>query len=63
MAAVAVLGATGVVATTPYPARAYVFVQEFERSSKGSRTVSMWERVLYSLREANQTRSCGTRTT
>ena len=39
--------------TTTIPARAAVFVRELERSSKGSNQVSIWERVVYSLIEAN----------
>jgi hypothetical protein len=52
-AAVMVLGVAGATMTTPYPARAYVFLQEFERSSRGAKQVSLWERVVYSLIEAN----------
>ena len=48
-----VLGLTGAAMTTTLPARAVVFVKEMERSSKGSNQVSIWERVVYSLIEAN----------
>ena len=51
--ALLVLGVTGTVCTTTIPARAAVFVRELERSSKGSNQVSIWERVVYSLIEAN----------
>jgi hypothetical protein len=51
---VALLGlAGGTATTTTYPIRAYFFVQEFERTSKGKHQVSVWERVVYSLIEAN----------
>jgi hypothetical protein len=53
IAAVALLGIAGGAATsTTYPTRAYVFVKEFERTSKGKNQVSVWERVVYSLIEA-----------
>jgi hypothetical protein len=38
---------------TPFPAKAYVFLQEFEKSSKSGAQVSVWERIVYSLIEAN----------
>jgi hypothetical protein len=50
--AMAILGGTGVVCTTPIPARAYLFVQEFEKTSKNNNQLSFWERVVYSLIEA-----------
>lgn len=53
LAAIALLGGTGAVMTTPLPGRAYVFVREFEKSSRNTRQVSFWERVVYSLIEAN----------
>jgi hypothetical protein len=51
--AVAILGGTGALMTTPLPSRAWVFVQEFEKSSASSGQVGFWERVVYSLIEAN----------
>ena len=51
--ALLVLGLGGTAFTTTIPARAAVFVREMERSSKGSNQVSIWERVVYSLIEAN----------
>lgn len=51
--AIAILGGTGALMTTPVPARAYIFVREFEKSSKSPNQVSFWERVVYSLIEAN----------
>jgi hypothetical protein len=57
--AVAVLGMTGILMTTPIPLKAYVFVREFERSGRAETRVSVWERVVYSLIEANdQTAGC-----
>ena len=47
------LGLTGTAFQTQIPAQAVVFVQEMERSSKGPNRVSIWERVVYSLLEAN----------
>jgi hypothetical protein len=38
--------------STPIPSRACVFVQKFEQSSKAGRHVSVWERVVYSLIQA-----------
>jgi hypothetical protein len=59
--AIAILGGTGAVFTTPIPARAYVFVQEFEKSSKSNNQLSFWERVVYSLIEArNRGADCRT---
>lgn len=52
MVAMMALAAAAATVTTPYPVRAYVFVQEFERTSKGGSQVSFWERVVYSLIEA-----------
>jgi hypothetical protein len=44
------------VSETPFPAKACVFLQEFEKSSKSGAQVSVWERIVYSLIEAkNQT--------
>jgi len=44
------------VSTTPFPAKACIFFQEFEKSSKSGAQVSVWERIVYSLIEArNQT--------
>jgi len=51
--ALLVLGLSGTALTTSLPARAVVFVREMERSSQGSNQVSIWERVVYSLIEAN----------
>jgi hypothetical protein len=50
---IAILSGTGAVLTTPIPGRAYVFVQEFERTSKNNSQLSFWERVVYSLIEAS----------
>jgi hypothetical protein len=50
--AIALLGGAGAVSTTPIPARAYVFVQEFEKSSRNNNQLSFWERVVFSLIEA-----------
>jgi len=52
VATITTLGLVAAVATTPYPVRAYMVVQEFERASKGGTNVSFWERVVYSLIEA-----------
>jgi hypothetical protein len=43
----------GMLATTSVPMRTAVFVKEFERSGRGPVQVSVWERVVYSLIEAN----------
>jgi hypothetical protein len=51
--AVILLGGMGTLMTTPLPGRACVFVQEFEKSSRSSSQVGFWERVVYSLIEAN----------
>ena len=51
--AVLALGLSGTAFTTTIPARAAVFVRELERTSKGTNQVSIWERVVYSLIEAN----------
>ena len=51
--AIAILGGSGAVMTTPIPARAYAFVQDFEKTSRTTEKVSFWERVVYSLIEAN----------
>ena len=53
IAAVTLFALVGAAASSPYPARAYVFIQEFERASKSGNQVSFWERVVYSLIEAN----------
>ena len=42
------------VTTTPFPSKACVFLQEFEKSSKSEAQVSVWERIVYSLIEASQ---------
>jgi hypothetical protein len=41
------------VSTTRVPTKACVFIQEFKKSSKAGDRVSVWERVVYSLIEAN----------
>jgi hypothetical protein len=41
------------ISTTPFPVKACVFLHEFEKSSKSGDQVSVWERVVYSLIEAN----------
>jgi hypothetical protein len=41
------------ISTTPVPSRACVFFKEFRKSSKAGAHVSVWERVVYSLIEAN----------
>jgi hypothetical protein len=41
------------ISATPFPAKACVFLHEFEKSSKSGAHVSIWERVVYSLIEAN----------
>ncbi len=53
LAAMAILGGTGAVMTTPIPARAYVFVQQMDKTSRTAGDVGFWERVVYSLIEAN----------
>jgi hypothetical protein len=53
MLAVAALGLASSLANTSLPARACVFLQEFEQTSKSGDQVSIWERVVYSLMEAN----------
>ncbi len=50
--AVAILSGTGALMSTPIPCRAYVFVQTLEQTSKNAKQVSFWERVVYSLIEA-----------
>ena len=51
--AIAILGGSGAVMTTPIPARAIAFVERFEKSSRTAEKVGFWERVVYSLIEAN----------
>ena len=51
--ALVALGLSGSALQTDIPAQAVVFVQEMEKSSKGPTRVSIWERVVYSLLEAN----------
>jgi hypothetical protein len=41
------------VSSTRVPAKACVFIHEFKKSSKAGDRVSVWERVVYSLIEAN----------
>jgi hypothetical protein len=41
------------VSSTQVPAKACVFLHEFKKSSKAGDRVSVWERVVYSLIEAN----------
>ena len=41
------------VSSTRVPAKACVFLHEFQKSSKAGDRVSIWERVVYSLIEAN----------
>jgi hypothetical protein len=55
--AVVILGIASSVATTSFPARACVFLNEFQRTSKSGTQVSVWERVVYSLMEANYRRA------
>jgi hypothetical protein len=47
------LTGAGMISTTPVPSRACVFFKEFQKSSKAGAHVSVWERVVYSLIEAN----------
>jgi len=42
-----------VVADTPLPGKASIFYHEFRKTSKSGARVSVWERVVYSLMEAN----------
>jgi len=51
--AIALLG-IGVAGHTPLPAQACVFVREMARTGKGNAKISIWERVVYSLIEANE---------
>jgi hypothetical protein len=51
--AVTILGAAGAVMPATFPAQAFTFVKELERSSSGPHKVSFLERVLYSLIEAD----------
>ena len=48
------LAAVAGIGVTPFPSKACVFLQEFEKSSKSGAQVSIWERVVYSLIEASQ---------
>jgi hypothetical protein len=41
------------VSSTRVPTKACVFLHEFKKSSKAGDRVSVWERVVYSLIEAN----------
>ena len=41
------------VSSTSIPTKACVFLHEFKKSSKAGDRVSVWERVVYSLIEAN----------
>jgi hypothetical protein len=41
------------VSSTSVPTKACVFLHEFKKSSKAGDRVSVWERVVYSLIEAN----------
>jgi hypothetical protein len=41
------------ISTSPVPSRACLFLQEFESSSKAGDRVSLIERVVYSLIQAN----------
>ena len=41
------------VSSTQVPAKACVFLHQFNKSSKASDRVSIWERVVYSLIEAH----------
>jgi hypothetical protein len=50
---VSCLATAGAISTTPVPSRACVFLKEFQKSSKAAAHVSVWERVVYSLIEAN----------
>lgn len=53
MAAAALLAGIGLVATTPFPLQALVFMKEFEKSSRSGVELSVQERVVYSLLEAS----------
>jgi hypothetical protein len=44
----------GGISTTPVPARACVFVQQFHKLSETRSEAGIWERVVYSLIEASQ---------
>jgi hypothetical protein len=39
----------GALAASPVPAKACLFIHNFEKASKSSETVSLLERVVYSL--------------
>ena len=41
------------VSSTNVPTKACVFLHEFQKSSKAGERVSVWERIVYSLIEAN----------
>jgi hypothetical protein len=51
--AVAALAGIGFLSISPIPSRACLFLQEFESSSKAGGRVSLAERVVYSLIQAN----------
>jgi hypothetical protein len=51
--AAGVLAFLGILSLSPVPSRACLFFQEFESSAKSSTRVSLAERVVYSLVQAN----------
>ena len=51
--AMAALACVGVLSVSPVPTKACLFLQEFESSSKAGDRVSLVERVVYSLIQAN----------
>ena len=53
MVATLAFGGLVSISTSPVPSRACLFLQEFESSSKAGDRVSLIERVVYSLIQAN----------
>jgi hypothetical protein len=60
-AATGALAAIALFAVSPIPSRTCLFLQAFESSSKAGSQVSLVERVVYSLIQANERANRGSR--